>query len=72
VADRHDSILDAIGHTPVVRSRKLAFVCAVKGTSTRLNVVGALRVARELGPGHVVATVAVDSGLKYLTGDLFQ
>jgi cysteine synthase len=42
------------------------------GTSTGLNVAGALRIARELGPGHVVATVAVDSGLKYLTGDLFQ
>jgi len=34
-------------------------------------VAGALRIARELGPGHVVATVAVDTGLKYLTGDLF-
>jgi cysteine synthase A len=42
------------------------------GTSTGLNVAGALRVARELGPGHVVATVAVDTGLKYLTGDLFS
>lgn len=41
------------------------------GTSTGLNVVGALRLARELGPGHRVATVAVDSGLKYLAGDLF-
>jgi cysteine synthase A len=28
-------------------------------------------VARELGPGHRVATVAVDTGLKYLAGDLF-
>jgi hypothetical protein len=27
---------------------------------------------RELGPGRVVATVAVDSGLKYLAGDLFE
>jgi hypothetical protein len=26
----------------------------------------------ELGPGRVVATVAVDTGLKYLTGDLFN
>jgi cysteine synthase A len=41
------------------------------GTSTALNVVAALQVARELGPGKVVATVAVDSGLKYLNGDLF-
>jgi cysteine synthase A len=42
------------------------------GTSTGLNLVGALAVARQLGPGHVVATVAVDTGLKYLAGDLYK
>jgi len=42
------------------------------GTSTGLNLVAALAVARELGPGHVVATVAVDTGLKYLAGDLYK
>jgi len=41
------------------------------GTSTGLNVVGALQVARELGEGKTVVTVAVDTGLKYLAGDLF-
>jgi len=41
------------------------------GTSTGLNVVGALQLARELGPGHCVVTVAVDTGLKYFAGDLF-
>jgi cysteine synthase len=42
------------------------------GTSTGVNVVGALELARELGPGHRVVTVACDSGLKYLAGDLYQ
>ena len=42
------------------------------GTSSGLNVAAALRYAAELGPGHVVATVASDSGLKYLNGDLFS
>jgi cysteine synthase A len=42
------------------------------GTSTGLNVVGAQQLARELGPGHTVVTVAVDTGLKYLAGDLFN
>jgi cysteine synthase A len=42
------------------------------GTSTGLNLVGALQLARELGPGKVVATVAVDTGLKYLAGDLYK
>ena len=41
------------------------------GTSSGLNIVAALQLARDLGPGKVVATVAVDSGLKYLAGDLF-
>jgi cysteine synthase A len=41
------------------------------GTSSALNIVGALALARELGPGQVVATVAVDTGLKYLAGDLY-
>ena len=41
------------------------------GTSTGLNVVAALQLARELGAGHTVVTVAVDSGLKYLAGDLY-
>jgi cysteine synthase len=42
------------------------------GTSTGVNVVGTLELARELGPGHRVVTVACDSGLKYLAGDLYQ
>lgn len=42
------------------------------GTSSGLNVVAALQLAREIGPGKIVATVAVDSGLKYLAGDLYQ
>ncbi len=41
------------------------------GTSSGLNIAGAVALARELGPGKVVATVVVDSGLKYLAGDLF-
>ena len=42
------------------------------GTSSGLNVVAALQLARELGRGSTVATVAVDSGFKYLTGDLYR
>ena len=41
------------------------------GTSSALNVAAAIRLARELGPGKVVATVAVDTGLKYRAGELF-
>lgn len=41
------------------------------GTSAGLNVAGAIDIARELGPGKTVVTVACDTGLKYLAGDLF-
>jgi cysteine synthase A len=41
------------------------------GTSSGLNIAAALQLAGELGPGKTVATVAVDTGLKYLAGDLF-
>jgi cysteine synthase A len=41
------------------------------GPSTGANLATALELARELGPGKRVATVQVDSGLKYLAGDLY-
>src|SRR5438477_823711 len=41
------------------------------GTSSGLNISAAVQLARELGPDKTVATVAVDTGLKYLAGDLF-
>jgi len=37
------------------------------GTSTGANVAIALRVAERLGPGRTVATIACDSGMKYLS-----
>ena len=42
------------------------------GTSSGLNIAAAAQLASELGPDRVVVTVAVDSGLKYLAGDLFS
>lgn len=41
------------------------------GTSTGMNVAAALKLAQEFQLGQIVATVAVDTGLKYLAGDLF-
>ena len=37
------------------------------GTSTGGNVVAALRLAEDLGPGSTVVTVMVDTGMKYLS-----
>lgn len=41
------------------------------GTSSGLNVAAAVQLAREFRPGQAIVTVAVDTGLKYLAGDLF-
>jgi len=42
------------------------------GPSTGANLTVALELARELGKGKRVATPLVDSGLKYLGGDLYS
>ena len=41
------------------------------GTSTGANLVAALRVASRLDPHATVATLVVDTGLRYLSTDLF-
>ena len=35
------------------------------GTSTGVNVAGAIRLARHLGPGHTIVTVLCDGGQRY-------
>jgi len=42
------------------------------GTSTGLNVAAAVQLASKLGPESTVVTVACDTGLKYLSGDLYS
>ena len=42
------------------------------GPSTGANLQVALVLARELGPGKRVVTPLVDSGLKYLAGDVYS
>ena len=42
------------------------------GTSSGANIVAALQVAERLGPGHTVATILCDSGLRYLSTDLYR
>ncbi len=71
-ADRYDEAR-AIDETDArVMARRLAAEEGLlAGTSSGLNVQGAIEIAEELGPGHTVVTVACDTGLKYLAGDLF-
>ena len=35
------------------------------GASSGINVAGAMRLARELGPGHTIVTMLCDSGTRY-------
>ncbi len=42
------------------------------GITSGANVWAALERARQLGAGHRVVTVIIDSGLKYLRGDLYE
>lgn len=42
------------------------------GTSTGANLVAALRVAKRLGSGATVVTLACDHGLKYISTDLYR
>jgi cysteine synthase A len=42
------------------------------GTSSGANVVAAIEVAKRLGPDAKVVTLMGDSGLKYLTTDVYR
>jgi cysteine synthase len=42
------------------------------GTSSGANVVAALRLAERLGPGARVVTLMADSGMKYLSTDVYR
>ncbi len=42
------------------------------GTSSGANVVAAIRLAQQLGPDAIIVTLMIDSGLKYLSTDLYK
>jgi cysteine synthase A len=72
----NDSLADEIMTVSTAEAKSMARQLAARealfaGTSSGANVVAAIRVARRLGPGHTVVTLLVDSGLKYLTTDLY-
>ncbi|MDX8480361.1 cysteine synthase family protein [Mesorhizobium sp. VK24D] len=68
-----DKILSVSTNDAKQMARDLAREEAIfAGTSTGANVVAALRVAAWLGPGKTVATIVVDSGLRYVSTDVFR
>jgi cysteine synthase A len=70
---RINSIIPVSTDEAKAMSRRLAREEALfVGTSSGANVVGALKVAAKLGPNAAVVTLMVDSGLRYLSTDLFR
>jgi cysteine synthase A len=72
-----DHLADAIEQVSTAEAEETARLLARQegifvGTSSGANLAAALRVAQRLGPKATVATIMVDTGLKYLSTDLFQ
>ena len=68
-----DEILTVPTEEAKAMARRLAREEAIfAGSSTGANVVAALRVAERLGPEATVVTIVVDSGLRYLSTDVFR
>jgi len=68
-----DEILPVSTEEAKVMTRRLAREEGLfAGTSSGANVVAALRVAERLGPGATVVTIMVDSGLRYLSTDVYR
>jgi cysteine synthase len=71
--DEVDEILTVSTEEAKEMARRLAREEAIfAGASTGANVVAAIRVAEGLGPKATVATIIVDSGLRYLSTDVFR
>jgi cysteine synthase A len=67
-----DDILSVSSEDAYVMARRLAQREGIfAGASTGANVCAALRIARDLPPDATVATLAVDTGLKYLSTELY-
>jgi cysteine synthase A len=71
--DEVDEILTVTTEEAKGMAQRLAREEAIfAGTSTGANVVAAIRVATRLGANATVATIVVDSGLRYLSTDVFR
>src|SRR5262245_22141740 len=71
--DEVDEILTVSTEEAKAMARRLAREEGLfAGTSSGANVVAALRVAERLGPEATVVTIIVDSGLRYLSTDLYK
>lgn len=71
--DLADEIIAVCDEDAIETARKLARLEGIfGGTSCGANVWAAIQRARIIGQGKTIVTVIVDSGLKYLNGDLYK
>ena len=67
-----DEIQTVSSEEAMATARRLAREESIfAGTSTGANIAAALRVAERLGPEATVVTLAVDTGMKYLSTELY-
>jgi len=68
-----DEIMTVSTDDAKAMARRLAREEAIfAGASTGANFVAALRVAERLGSSATVLTIVVDSGLRYVSTDVFR
>lgn len=71
--DLADEIMSVSDEDAYETARKLARLEGIfGGTSSGANVWSAIQRARIIGAGKRIVTIIVDSGLKYLDGDLYK
>ena len=71
--DLADEIIAVKDEDAYETARKLATMEGIfGGTTSGANVWAAMQRARIIGPGKKIVTIIVDSGLKYLNGDLYK
>ena len=71
--DLADEIMAVRDEDAYETARKLATMEGIfGGTTSGANVWAAMQRARIIGTGKKIVTIIVDSGLKYLNGDLFK
>jgi cysteine synthase A len=71
--DLADDIVTATTAEAEAMARRLAREEGLfTGVSSGLNVIGAIRIGQQLGPTATVATLLIDSGLKYLSSGVYD
>jgi len=71
--DLADEIIAVSDEDAIDTARKLARMEGIfGGTSSGANVWAAIQRARKIGAGKKIVTIVVDSGLKYLNGELYK